>query len=91
MQTVNSALVRISLFHPTQLRPSRFKQEMKAMKATVAELKSLVAKQQAIITRQKKGMEAVTARLDQQQAQIQKVSAQFEVSKPAAQTVLNNQ
>jgi len=70
---------------------SRFKQEMKAMKATVAELKSVVAKQQAIITQQKTGMEAVTARLDEQQAQIQKVSARIEVSKPAPQTVLNNQ
>ena len=70
--------------------PSRFKQEMKAMKATVAELKSLVAKQQAIITQQKKGMEAVTARLDEQQAQIQKVSAQLEVSKPPPQVVVNN-
>jgi uncharacterized coiled-coil protein SlyX len=69
--------------------PSRFKQEMKAMKATVAELKSLVAKQQAIITQQKKGMEAVTARLDEQQAQIQKVSARIEVSKPAPQVVVN--
>jgi len=36
-------------------------------------------------------MEAVTARLEQQSAQIQKVSAQLEASKPAPETVLNNQ
>jgi len=40
---------------------------------------------------QQKGMEAVTARLEQQSAQIQKVSAQLEASKPAPETVLNNQ
>jgi arginine/lysine/ornithine decarboxylase len=33
----------------------------------------------------------LTARLDEQAAQIQKVSAQLEASKPAAQVVLNNQ
>src|SRR5437773_7123919 len=57
----------------------------------VQELRSTVAKQEAIITQQKKGMEAVTARLDEQQAQIQKVSAQLGVSKPAPQIVVNDQ
>jgi uncharacterized coiled-coil protein SlyX len=52
--------------------------------ATIAELKSTVAKQE-------KGLQTVTARLEQQAAQIQKVSAQLEVSRPAPQTVLNNQ
>jgi hypothetical protein len=33
-------------------------------------------------------MEAVTARLNEQGAQIQKVSAELEVSKPAAQVVV---
>jgi arginine/lysine/ornithine decarboxylase len=33
----------------------------------------------------------LTARLDEQAAQIQKMSAQLEASKPAAQVVLNNQ
>ena len=50
----------------------------------VAELKSTVAEQ-------RKGMEAVTARLNEQAAQIQKVSAQLEASKAAPQTVANNQ
>ena len=44
----------------------------------VAELKSTVAEQ-------RKGMEAVTARLNEQAAQIQKVSAQLEASKAAPQ------
>jgi hypothetical protein len=35
-------------------------------------------------------MEVLTARLKEQAAQIQKVSAQFEVNKPAPQVVLNN-
>src|SRR5262249_5126626 len=59
--------------------------------ATIAHLKSAVgkqeaagAKQAATIARQQKQIEALTAGL-------QKGSAQLEVSKPASQTVLNNQ
>jgi hypothetical protein len=37
-----------------------------------------------------KGTEVLTAQLKTQAAQIQKVSAQLEVSRPAPQTVLNN-
>ena len=48
----------------------------------VAELKSTVAEQQ-------KGMEVLTARLNEQAAQIQKVSAQLEASNPALQVVNN--
>jgi hypothetical protein len=51
---------------------------------TVQDLKSAAAKQEATIARQQKQIEALTAGL-------QKVSAQLEVSKPATQTVLNNQ
>jgi len=42
---------------------------------TVQELKSTVAKQEAIITQQQKRMEAVIARLENQESQIEKVSA----------------
>jgi hypothetical protein len=35
-------------------------------------------------------MEAVTARLDEQDSKIQKVSARLELQKAAPQTVLNN-
>ena len=48
----------------------------------VAELKSTVAEQ-------RKGMEAMAVQLKQQAAQIQKVSAQLEASKPAPQVVNN--
>jgi uncharacterized coiled-coil protein SlyX len=52
-------------------------QKLEAQDATIAELKSTVAKQQ-------KGMEALTA-------QVQKVSAQIEVNKPAPQLTANNE
>ena len=47
--------------------------------------------QDATITRLQKEMEIVIARLEAQESQLQKVSAQLEVSKPAPQNVLNNQ
>ena len=46
---------------------------------------------QATVAQQQKDIQALTARLEEQASQIQKVSAQLEVSKPAPQTVLNNQ
>jgi endosialidase-like protein len=62
---------------------------------TVQELKSTVAKQEAIIAKQQNGFESKIAR---QQKQIealtmglQKVSDQLELSKPAPRTVSNNQ
>jgi trimeric autotransporter adhesin len=54
-----------------------------------------VEEQETTITQLKKDFQAtvaqLTARLDEQAGQIQKVSAQLEVSKPAPQTVLNSQ
>jgi len=50
--------------------------------ASIADLKSTVALQQ-------KGMEVLTAQLKEQAAQIQKVSAQLEASKPAPKVVAN--
>jgi uncharacterized coiled-coil protein SlyX len=58
--------------------------KIQQQEATITELKSTVAQQQ-------KGWQAVTARLDEQAAQIQKVSARLEASKPAPQVVNNNQ
>jgi hypothetical protein len=58
---------------------------------TVQELKSTVAKQEAIIVQQQTGMEALAAHLRQQDSKIQKVSDQLELSKSAAQMALNNQ
>jgi len=41
------------------------------------------------VAKQERGLQAVTARLEQQASQIQKVSAQLEASKPAPQVVNN--
>ena len=46
--------------------------------------------QEATIAELQEGMEVLTARLKEQEAQLQKVSAQIELRKPAPQTVLNN-
>ncbi len=54
------------------------------------ELKSAMARQEAIIAKQQEGMAALTAQLKEQAAQIQKVSARLEVSKPPPQFVENN-
>ena len=50
-----------------------------------------VEQQEATITQLKDGMELLTATVKEQASQIQKVSAQLEVSKPAPQMVGNNQ
>ena len=44
---------------------------------------------EATVAQQAKGMEVLTAQLREQAAQIQKVSAQLEVNKPAPQVVTN--
>jgi uncharacterized coiled-coil protein SlyX len=68
--------------------------KVEEQEATITQLKSTVAQQrkdfQAAIAQQQRGMEAITARLKEQAAQIQKVSAQLEVNKPAPQTVVDN-
>jgi hypothetical protein len=56
--------------------------KVEAQQASIAELKSTVALQQ-------KEMEVLTAQLKEQAAQIQRVSAQIEVSKAAPRTVAN--
>jgi hypothetical protein len=62
---------------------------------TVEELQATVAQQrkdsEATAARQQKEIEVLTASLKEQASQIQKVSAQLEVSKPAPQTVVNNE
>jgi uncharacterized coiled-coil protein SlyX len=55
---------------------------MQQQDVTIANLRSTIARQQ-------KGLEAVTARLKEQEAQIEKVSAQLELRKPATQVVEN--
>ena len=54
--------------------------KVEQQQATIVELKSTVAQQQ-------KGIEILIAQLKEQAAQIQKVSAQLEASKPAPRVV----
>jgi len=56
--------------------------KVEEQQANIAELKSIVAQQQ-------KGMEVLMTQLKDQAAQIQKVSAQFEINKPKAKVVVN--
>jgi hypothetical protein len=56
--------------------------KIEKQEATITELKSTIARQQS-------GMEVLTARLEEQASQIQKVSAQFEMSQPAPHVVQN--
>jgi len=76
--------------------------KVEEQQATITELKSTVTKQESAIAQQrksfeatiselKKEMETVAARFKEQDAKIQKVSNQIELSKPAPQTVLNDQ
>ena len=46
--------------------------------------------QEATIAELQKGMEVLTARLKEQEAQLQRVSAQIELRKPAPQVVFKN-
>ena len=63
--------------------------KVEEQQTNITQLKSKMAKQEAIIAQQQKGMEVLTAQLKEQAARIQKVSAQLELRRPAAQTVLN--
>ena len=58
---------------------------------TVQELKTTVTNQEAIIAQQQKGMEALMARLKEQDSKIEKVNAQLEANKSALQMVANDQ
>ena len=57
--------------------------------ATITELKSMVARQEAMIVRQQKATEAFTLQLKEQDAKLQKVSAQVQTNKPAPQMAVN--
>jgi len=61
--------------------------KVEEQQTNITQLNSKMANQAAIIVQQQKGMEALTAQLKEQAAQIQKVSAQLEVSKRAPQVV----
>jgi uncharacterized coiled-coil protein SlyX len=64
--------------------------KLQDQEATITQLKTTVAKENATIAQQQKGMEVLTASLREQAAEIQKVSARLEVSRPATATAQNN-
>ena len=55
----------------------------------VQDLKSTMARQEELITKQQEGLAVLTAQLKEQAAEIQRVSAKVEVSRPAPQVVEN--
>jgi len=57
----------------------------------VQEQEAAITQLKATVEQQQKGMEVFTATLKEQASQIQEVSAQIELSKPAPQTVANQQ
>ena len=63
--------------------------KVEAQQATIDQLKSKAAKQEATIADLTQGMAVLTAQLKEQGAQIQKVSAQIEMTKPASRLVAN--
>jgi len=65
--------------------------KIEELEAAVAQQDCRIHEQEATITQLEKGMKTVVARLEEQAAQIQKVSDKVELSRPAPQTVLNNQ
>src|SRR4029077_12169023 len=62
--------------------------KVEEQQATIEQLKSSAARQEAVNAQQQKGMEALAATIEKQATQIQKVSAELELSKAAPQTVL---
>ena len=65
--------------------------KVQEQEATIAELKSIAAKQEMINAQQQREIKALAATLREQASQIQKVSAQLEMQKAPAQTVANSQ
>ena len=64
--------------------------KVQEQETTIAELKSDAAKQQATISELKKGIETVAARLREQDAKIQKVNTQLEMSNSAQQVAVSD-
>ena len=88
-EAVNAML--LNEFLKEHRRVEQQQRKLEQEKTTIAQLKSAVAKQEATATEQQKKIAALTTNLKEEAAQIQKVSAQVKVSKPALQTVLYNQ
>jgi hypothetical protein len=88
----------VVLSSPREKGPSGLKRALAEYQADNAKLKHELAKQRdkvqelaTTVAEQRKGLEGLAARLKEQAAQIQKVSDQLELNKPAPRTVGNNQ
>lgn len=64
--------------------------KVEQQEAAISRLNATVARYEATGTEQQMEIQALATTVKLQAAQIQKVSAQLEVSKPASQTVLND-
>jgi hypothetical protein len=65
--------------------------KVEEQEAAMRQLKSTVRKQEVAAVQQQAEIKTLTAQFKEQATQIQKVNAQLEISKPAVQTVLNDQ
>jgi hypothetical protein len=65
--------------------------KVEEQEATIIQLKSDLTKQGVALTRQEKRMEGLTVLLKEQAAQIQKVSAELEATKPSPRLVVSNE
>jgi hypothetical protein len=65
--------------------------KVEQQEATISQIASNAAKQEATIALQQQEIKALAATVKEQASQIQKVSARIELQKPPAQTVVNNQ
>ena len=63
--------------------------KVETQQATIGQLLSKAAKEEATIAELKQGMGVLTAQLKEQAAQIEKVTAQVEMSRPALRVVTN--
>ena len=63
--------------------------KVEAQQATITEQQASIAELKSTVAQQQKGMELLTRQLKEQAAQIQKVSAQVALSRPASQTVVD--
>ena len=70
-----------------RIRCAAYAQRVRDLETKIARTTEL----EATVAQQQKVMEAVTARLNEQASQIQRVSVQLEVTKRASQMVVNNQ
>jgi hypothetical protein len=64
--------------------------KVQEQEAIITQVKSIMAKQEATIAQQQKGIEVLTAAVKEQALQIQKVNDRLELNKPAPQTVVQN-